>query len=156
MPPDTNPYAAPQTDVGITPSRANFYDIDTKSLKKLRNNSHTLRTLGLLNALAVFVILFLLIITEFFAGNMKTSVIMSGSALFGIASAYSFWSRPHWGRVMGYICCAVMLIGIPIGTLVGILGIIALAQGGVLFGANRYPHGKLEKEWKYRKKHNIA
>ena len=43
-----NPYATPQTDVSACLMRNDFPDLSYQQLKKLRNNSHSIRALMVL------------------------------------------------------------------------------------------------------------
>jgi hypothetical protein len=152
-----NPYATPASE-GSLPARNLFQDIPTKELKKLRNDSHTIRAvaallvLGLLfillavglmfarsgGALGVFELLFIL----FFAA--LNSVVLVGLI-----------RRENWGRILGFVSGTLMLIGIPIGTLIGVLFMVSLARGKRLFGPDRLVHKQLEAEWKYRKRNKV-
>jgi len=74
---------------------------------------------------------------------------------FGLVS-YGSWRRPSWGRIPGVVCCILALFLVPIGTAIGVLGLIAYGRGRDLFGPNRYLHGMLDAEWKYRRRHGVA
>ena len=52
--------------------------------------------------------------------------------------------------------CSVMLINVPIGTLLGILGLVAFIRGERLFGPDRYVGRELKAELKRRKKLKVA
>lgn len=155
---EPNPYATPESDTTVTAARINFHDLDTKAVKKLRNNSHTIRTLGLLNLLGILIIAAVMVVKYFYQGDQTNIVdpILIVSIIVGLITIYAFWWRPAWGQAFGFISCALMLFGFPIGTIIGILGIIALAQSRALFGPERPLHRDLEKEWKYRKKNKIT
>jgi len=70
--------------------------------------------------------------------------------------AYGSWIRPSWGRILGVLFCILSLFAIPIGTIVGVLGLIAYGRGSSLFGENRYESKILEDELKYRKKYKMG
>lgn len=158
-----NPYAAPVADP-VNPEalqRKAFPEMDTKRLKQLRNDSHSIRTLAVLLVFSNLMLAFLFFFT--IAGDGGTMGIgfpelAIQAVILGVnvATATGLFKRAVWGRVMGFITCGIMLIGFPIGTLIGILCLIALARGGVLFGPDRLSHKELGAEWKYRKKAKIA
>ncbi len=58
--------------------------------------------------------------------------------------------------MLGIILCAISLLGIPIGTLIGIIGLIAFVGGEKLFGEGKYLHADLQREFKHRKKSKIG
>ncbi|MCZ6796091.1 MAG: hypothetical protein O7J95_20980 [Planctomycetota bacterium] len=74
---------------------------------------------------------------------------------FQLTTAIACFRRASWGRISGMIVCSLMLLNIPVGTLIGVLGLVALAQGARLFGPGRYRPSDLRKELKYRKQHGI-
>lgn len=68
---------------------------------------------------------------------------------------YASLVRPNGGRTNGILACGFMLLGFPLGTILGLLGIIAFVGGKPLFGANKIQHKDLEKEYKFRKKNKL-
>ena len=158
-----NPYAAPVADP-VNPEalqRRAFPEMDTKRLKQLRNDSHSIRTLAVLLVIGIVAVLAILIFA--LSGDRSTlgvafPELTIQAVILGVnlATVIGLFKRAIWGRVMGFITCGIMLIGFPIGTLIGVLCLIALARGGVLFGPDRLNHKELEAEWKYRKKAKIA
>ena len=156
QPSKSNPYASPLSNVHVPMARNNFDQLDTKALKKLRNHSHTIRALGSVNLLALLVYTGLLLASRpgfihlFYLAIWITGLVLSA------ASIHAFWWRPKGGRIIGLISCVHMLLAFPIGTIIGILGIIALVQSRTLFGADKLSHRELDAEWKYRKKNRIV
>jgi hypothetical protein len=53
---------------------------------------------------------------------------------------------------MGIIVCVLTLINIPLGTLIGIVGLFAFIKAPNLFGPGRVLHKDLKTEYKLRKK----
>ncbi|MCP5537583.1 MAG: hypothetical protein H7A51_15290 [Akkermansiaceae bacterium] len=153
---ENNPYATPQSDISVTGDRASFHDLDTKALKKLRNNSHTIRALGGVNILVILVSASLLsLLSSHYLDQLSVGIAIAAIIL-GLLSAYALWWRPAGGRVIGILSCILMLASFPIGTLIGILGIISLSQSGILFGPDKPRHKDIEAEWKYRKKNKVG
>lgn len=151
-----NPYRAPAGDPCIAPERCEYNDLDTKTLKRLRNHSHTIRTIGALGALGTLVGPAIV----FFSPPESALGVVTGVGI-GIlvlcgTVVYGSWWRPSWGRIPGMLYCILALFGFPIGTAIGVLGLIAFGNAAALFGPKRYRHSIIEREWKYRKKHRIA
>lgn len=159
--PEANPYTAPLAPIsgGGTGERELFTDLDFKTLKKLRNHSHTIRTLGILWGIgaAAYLVLGLMMLTSGRPG--ETAV--SGAIFFAVAAlvgtgTYASFARPAWGRVLGIILNGIGLLGFPIGTLIGALGLIAYIGGEKLFGDKKYLHADLNREFKHRKQNKIT
>lgn len=154
--PSDNPYAAPLESGVVTPPRNDFPDIDTKALKRLRNDSHSIRTMAALFILGITIFGFLML-GMVFSGNLGLMelILPVGVVAFQAAVMVGLILRASWGRILGFISGALMLFGFPIGTLIGVLFLIALARADRLFGPNRLTHKALEAEWKYRRKFKV-
>ena len=53
---------------------------------------------------------------------------------------------------MGIIVCILTLINIPLGTVIGVVGLFAFIKAPNLFGSGRVLHKDLKTEFKLRKK----
>lgn len=146
----SNPYATPESDLVATPQRKNFPELSTKELRKLWNHSSSIRALAFL----------------FFFGAaaciLGSMAMMAGKLFFGVyfaivaslvlfVAGIGLMKRTEWGRVLGFALCGLALILFPLGTIIGILSLMALSCGR-LFGADRLVHGELDAELKHRKK----
>lgn len=158
-PPAENPYAAPSAEAAL-PARNLFQDIPTKELKTLRNDSHTIRAVVALMALGLLIM--------FAAGGLILSqggehglpgafelIPLMGISALNLAALVGLVIRGNWGRILGFVSGVLMLIGFPIGTLIGVLFLISLGRSKRLFGPDRLIHKQLEAEWKYRKKNRV-
>ena len=155
-----NPYTTPTSADWVIPERLNFKEMPTKELKRLRNDSHSIRTVAALIILGVGIFILIMMTILANSGESSTMGAAEFSVIFVIIGFQSFVAlgllkRPAWGRVVGFVAGALMLIGFPIGTLIGILFLIALGRGGRLFGPQRLVHKELEAEWKYRRKNKV-
>jgi hypothetical protein len=153
-----NPYAAPvTTDVALA-ERRNFTGIPTTELNKLRNDSHSIRAVGALAILGLGIMM-LFVATNMFGGvrPLGTAELLFFALIAGfqLVLVIGLLKRPNWGRVIGICAAALMLLGFPIGTLIGILLMVALVRGERLFGPDRLIHKELEAEWKYRRKNKV-
>jgi hypothetical protein len=153
-----NPYATPVSE-GSLPARNLFQDLHTTELKKLRNDSHTIRAVA---ALLVLGLLFMLLIVGLmFTGSggapgvFELLFILFFAALNSVVLV-GLIRRTNLGRILGFVSGAFMLIGFPIGTLIGVLFMVSLARGKRLFGPDRLVHKQLEAEWKYRKRNRVG
>ena len=151
-----NVYAPPRANLETQEGPAELWQIDFKRLKRLYNASHTIRALGFLYGLGVFGIVAGAILAlgpysaSGFGRGLAALMIVSGVlSLFGAVSSFT---RPRWGRWVGIVLCIVSLLSIPIGTIIGILGLVAYAQGGRLFGADRLKHKDVVDVYKQRKR----
>lgn len=164
---DVNAYAPPETDIrqsgGGEGSDAALRHLSTKELKKIFNHSNTIRALIFLWCLGlvfmVLAVVFLLIGGAMGGkdtdGAMVMGVVFLLFAALQGACVYGCWNRLPWGRTFGMVVCALSLPSIPIGTIIGILGLIAFSGGARLFGPKRLTHQQLKAEVAYRKANNI-
>lgn len=149
-----NPYAAPLTDSAVVPRRNDFTDIPFKQLKKLRNDSNSIRALMVLLFLpGTFGVLGASVELANSKGDPKVAVGLAVFIFMGVA-AIGLMKRSQWGRVVAIITSILMLVLFPIGTIVGALALGALGSKQ-LFGPARLDHRLLEAEFKYRKKHKV-
>jgi len=65
-------------------------------------------------------------------------------------AAIGCFTRDDWARICGIIICCLLLLNIPIGTLIGIFGLIAFIRGKKLFGPGRLDPKTIKAELRYR------
>ena len=70
--------------------------------------------------------------------------------LFFIASIGIFYKR-NWGRIMGIIAFCFMLLGFPVGTILGFSFLKPMIKSKDLFGPNRILHKDIKREYLARK-----
>lgn len=153
-----NPYAAPESDIDTSPERKAFPELTTRELKRLRNDSHSIRSTAFLLALATGFILFGVLVGGLgpVAEAALPELALAGGLLaFSATAATGLFLRRTWGRILGFIVGALMILTFSIGTLIGILLLVALARARRLFGPNRLLHKDLEAEWKHRRRNRI-
>jgi hypothetical protein len=152
-----NPYEAPAAETNPTDEAEFFQELSYKELKKLRNHSSTITTLGVLWTLGALLQLFaaIALLAAGAADEDATAPIVLVLGLFSTVSAIGAFTRAAWGRGIGILMCVLSLLGFPIGTLIGILGLIAFGNGARLFGPDRYIGKELNKEYKHRKRNKI-
>lgn len=131
----------------------------TPQVKRLLSHSSSIQTLCVLWCIGA-VVAAILVVGLLSSGvqNEEDMILaifaipMLALQIFAIVGGFK---RSKWGRTVGMIACALMLINIPCGTLIGILGLIAYGGGSVLFGPGRITQAELKKEVAFRKKHRI-
>ncbi len=150
---NSNPYATPESDV-VTPSlRQDFPELTTKELRKFWNHSSSIRAL---------VFLFFLVGV---AGILVSLIMVAGQQFLGtylsiattlvlFLAGIGLMKRTEWGRGLSMVLCVLALIAFPLGTIIGILSLMALSCGK-LFGPDRFVHRALDAELKHRKKNRV-
>ena len=151
-----NVYAPPRANLETQEGPAELWHIELKQLKRLYNASHSIRALGVLYGLGTFGIVAAVMLAIGSSAD-RASTTMLAAILFvsgglSVAGAITSFTRPRWGRWLGIVLCVVGLLNIPIGTIIGIFGLIAYAQGGRLFGPDRLMHKDVVDVYKQRKK----
>ena len=152
---DDNLYAPPETDIRQSPGDdgTNGFTVGNVEARKLYNHSRSVGALVFLWCLGLVVIVAVAIPNTMASAQrtgadgrivnviIGTYVVMS---LLMVAGIIGCWMRTTWGRVIGFILCSLMLLKFWIGTLIGIFGLIALANGKRLFGPDRLTHRYLK------------
>lgn len=171
-----NPYATPQTQPYAAAGQRNYLpELDTKQLKKLFNDCQNIRALiGLwtflgLPANLIIAIMYVVLAVQGMpaadaaqaAGGVFVLLFGAGVAILAFllqaVTVYFGWRRHELGRILGIVCCALMLPGFPVGTLIGALGLVAFIRSGErYFGPNGIDYKQLKREYKRRKKNKIA
>lgn len=155
-----NPFAAPT----VNPTEASgggespLGELDHKTVKKLRNASHSIRTLGVLWGIGCVAYIVLGVMTIANLGGRGDSEMGAGlgvvflalSVLLGCA-VWGAFARPAWGRTLGIVLCCFGLLGFPIGTLISALCLYYYIPSGRLFGAGKITHASISGEYKRRK-----
>jgi hypothetical protein len=142
--------------------RERFPDLSTRELKKLFNHHSSITALSCLWSLgAAAAVLFVPTLLFGLAREGGEAEFLIAAVLFLIAvfqliTVIGCYRRDSWARTCGIVVCSVMLINVPIGTLLGILGLVAFIRGERLFGPDRYVGRELKAELKRRKKLKVA
>lgn len=157
---DLNPYLPPEAPP-LPPG--GYYTgtaagaLDDKTLKKHYNNSRSISALTFLFGLGALGCIVLVVSGSRMVQNENGSLgplygIFAGAAVLNLVTMIGLIRRAPWGRVLGIICCVPTLINFPIGTAIGVLGIVALAGSPQLFGPDRLNPKELAAEIKARKR----
>ena len=97
--------------------------------------------LGLLSAVAILL--------PAFTGSDNPLISLGIAAfmagMFGLMTlaGVGAYRRTEASKVMFIIICVLSLINIPLGTIIGLIGLVAATSHGILFGDNRVPHKEL-------------
>ena len=118
-------------------------------LKKIKTTSDSIKLLGYFWCVAAaFFIAALLysIASKEMAENI--SFLFSFFALTAGATAFGLMHREDWGRIVGIIASFIILLGFPLGTVLGAMGLITLLNAEQFFGASAWSHEDILKEFK--------
>lgn len=145
-------YAPPRAALEDAAGRRAFPDYATKQLRRLYNHSHSVRALAVL-----WLLVALALVAAAFTnlGDPGSFLLLAALGGFYLSGAVGTLQRKAWARFLGILLCVVMMIGFPLGTIIGLLGIVAFAAGGPLFGLKPMSHRALKEEISYRKAHGI-
>jgi len=148
-----NPYSAPKTEVltennyeGDNP----LYKMDFKALQKLYYRSHNVSSIAGLMVLGVILIAFLTFKAT--DQDMHLNPFLLVLMVFYIVTIVGLILRSAWGRILGIIVCILSLFNLPLGTIIGIMGLFAFFKAPELFGDDRITHKDIKAVWKERKK----
>jgi len=138
-------------------TRNTFPDIQTKKLKQLYNDSRSIKTLRALWIVGIIAFLAIIGFVLFSPNRIPADQIPSLAIILpfialNLATVIGCFRWATWGRILGIISCALALFGFPIGTLIGILGLVAFIRSPELFGPKRLDPAELLIEYKSRKK----
>ncbi|NJM37517.1 MAG: hypothetical protein HC845_06445 [Akkermansiaceae bacterium] len=145
-----NPYSPPQhNDEFLLPSNIPFGNLEDKAFNKLYYRSCNVSGLAALISLGLLIIGGGLLLSNNILSSSKyifiALLVINSITLIGLVK------RTRWGRVMGVLVCILSLMNIPLGTLIGIVGLFALLGAPNLFGPDRVLHKDLKAEFKRRK-----
>lgn len=138
--------------------RTEFPELSTRELKRLFNHNSSITALSVLWILGAILTIGLAVVEASSpeGSGMVLAGVLVGIALFQLVTVVGCFRREPWARVCGIVVCVLMLVNIPIGTLLGLLGLVAFARGAPLFGPGRYVGKELKAELKHRKRNKIA
>lgn len=148
-----NPYEAPKAKGLVDPSENDgsmLETMDFKKLEKMYYRSHNVSGLAALMILGVLGIGFMLTRIQLDSTFMAIYI---GILAFNTVSIVGIIQRSAWGRILGIICCFLMLININVlSIIIGIMGLFAFFGAPELFGPERITHKELKEVYKRRKK----
>ncbi|HUQ29364.1 MAG TPA: hypothetical protein VM051_12275 [Usitatibacter sp.] len=155
-----NVFAPPRANLETRVGPDGLWEMSFKEVRKLYLASVNIRALGVLYGLgAVGAIAAggILLFTPSKGDDAQSmgialAIVIVALGMIHVAATVSSYSRPTWGRWLGVLLCGLSLLSIPFGTIIGILGLVAYAQGGRLFGADRLLHKDVAAVYKLRKK----
>lgn len=152
-----NPYQKPSVQNRVLEKFRDYHELDDKALKKLYYRSANVSCIAALMLLGSVFSASIALGTWYYEEPVDFSqeigrIIFLVMAVFQFSGFIGLGTRSPWGRILGFICCVLMLINIPIGTLVGIAGLVALSKAPELFGQGRVTHKELKAEFKERKR----
>jgi len=135
--------------------RQAFPELSTKELKKLRNDSSSIRALSVLWILGAVILLVAAGVADADEVGIPP-VVFAILGVLQLATAIACWTWSTAGRWMGLLVCLLMVPGVPIGTLIGLLGLVAFARSGSLFGSQRISVLDVKAEFWRRRREGVA
>lgn len=152
----SNPYQAPTVAGRILAKQRDYSELDDKALKKLFYRSSNV------NAIAALMLLGGVFTVSMYQGTWDSAeatdfpqetrrLMLLGVAVFQLIGFIGLASRTSWGKILGFVGCTLMLLNVLLGTIIGIVGLVALSKAPELFGPGRVTHKELKNEFKERK-----
>lgn len=151
-----NPYQTPSVQDRVLEKLRDYHELDDKALKKLYYRSCNVNAIAFLLMLGSAFSVLLALGNWYSEGSVGFTQEIGQILFFSLAGCQfagfiGLAIRSVWGRIFGFIGCTIMLINIPLGTLIGIVGLVALSKAPELFGQARVTHKELKAEFKQRK-----
>lgn len=153
-----NPYASPAATTAVSPPELNSSlagITDFKQLKKLYHRSCNINAIAFLVGLGLVFILPAMLLPLTAAqtppGSESMMAILLAVMGFYLLTFIGLFLRTSWGRVLGIIACLVSLLTLPVGTIIGAVGLFAFFGAPQLFGTDRITHAQLKGEFKAQK-----
>ena len=153
-----NAFAPPRASLEVREGPAELWEMPFKELRKIYHASHTIRALGALYALvaiggAAIVMMFGFAVQAGASrrGDLGPLMIFFALVLASAAACVTSYTRQEWGRLLGGFLCILMIFLIPVGTVIGVLGLVAYFQAGKVFGPGRFLHKDVVTVYRQRK-----
>ena len=124
----------------------------TKQLRALYYYSVAIQQLSLLwlfSACCVGTLLLPLSISLVPVQSAPSEAAMAAFISLGLVGLGGF-IRAGWCRLLGLFLSVLLLAAFPVGTVLGLIGIVCYARGRRLFGRNRVSHALLKREYEHR------
>lgn len=154
--PDQNnsvsPESARQRDAGGRGST--LAALSTKEVKSLYHRSQSVRALLLFWVFAISLSVAVIGISP--SGTSSSVPIYSVFVVLAALAAFGIWRYKPWARVLNIVLCVALLPVFPIGTGVGLAGLIALWGSKRLFGPDRLLQSELKAELEQRRSGDVV
>ena len=145
-----NVFAPPKADLETRTEPGELWQMPFKDLKKLRSASESVRALAFLFGLSALGGL-LLGLGSLGSHFGMFEILFTATGLLSLAACVGAIQRRAWGRPVGILVCALSLANVPLGTIIGALGLAAYLRGKRLFGPDRLLHADVIAVYKARK-----
>lgn len=140
-----NPFEPPKAKVGDNDLPASLAEYTPAQVKKLYYRSCNVNGIAFLLVLGAGVIAAAAFVDKTPTGSRLFFLAMLAFYAFAI---FGTIKRTSWGRALGIICCCLMLINVPIGTIIGVIGLFAFIKAKELFGPERVTHAEVKRAFK--------
>ena len=142
---ETNPYQSPEADFGGPDLPDGLAGMTPKEVQKLYYRSSNISAIAGVFVIGMLGISGMLFFASTSMENPGVKLVLLASLVFYGFAVAGLAMRTDWGRVLGIIACIISLISVPLGTIVGIVGLVAFFKAKILFGPDRVTH-KVVKE----------
>lgn len=148
-----NLYAPPTAQLAGGPADQPLAELGFPELKKLYSATVNIRVLAALYGLGTLLYGVLAAVSLDSEPELPwLPAVFLLLALLSLVACITNYTRAAAGRPLGMTLCALNLFSFPIGTVIGVVGLIAYSRGARLFGAGRLPHRDVVAAYKQRRK----
>ena len=140
-----NPYEAPKAEVGDKDLSGRFVNYTPAQVKKLYYRSCNINAIALIVAFGIVALATVLLIGD---EPVVLKVIFVALVVLYSVTFVGLLKRTSWGRICGIVVCVISLINIPLGTLIGVMGLFAFVKAKELFGPERITHEEVKTAFK--------
>ena len=140
-----NPFQPPKAIVGDNDLPASLAEYTPAEIKKLYYRSCNVNAIAFLLVLGAGVLGATVLVAK--TPSASSLLFLAILVFYGFAVVGTI-KRTSWGRSLGIVCCCLMLINIPMGTIIGIVGLFAFTKAKELFGPERITHAEVKQAFK--------
>ena len=132
-------------------------DLDQTNLEKieaLESHSSTIQVLAFIWSLSLVLVVLLLLAALSGGIGMQEALLIMVILLPSGVIGTGLFSRAKWSRFCGMALCYFSLLAIPVGTMIGMLGLKAFKGSPQLFGDNPPKHSEIKERLTYLRNHS--
>lgn len=140
-----NPFEPPKSQVSDNDLPETLTGYTPAEVRKLYLRSRNVSAIAFLIMLGAIALVAILLLAPESLGSKPLFI---GILVFHSFAIVGILKRTSWGRILGIIVCALSLINFPIGTVIGIFGLVAFIKAKELFGPDRITHAEVKLAFK--------
>ncbi len=143
-----NPYQPPSAAFDELPLPVGMSGMTPKEVQRLYYRSTNVNAIAGLLTFAVIMLAIALVSSQQLPEEFIDRGLVLGMLIFYAFAAVGLIRRTSWGRILGIISCVISLPAVPLGTIVGVLGLVAFFRAKILFGTGRVTHREVKLAYK--------